>query len=115
MEAKPRMQNLAQFCRAHGFSTDYDVLGHIHAGPRSAPQTKTYQRWNDRTLAELQASRDAGIAAYRLAVERGELIPPPKPSLEETAAAYPDTERGQAAARLLAKRAARQSAAKATQ
>ena len=102
-----RIQNIVQFCKMHGFSTDYDVLGHINAGLRSAPQTKTYQRWNEKTLAGLKASRDAGIKAYRLAVEHGEVIPPPKPTSEEIAAAYPETERGQAAARLIEKRAAR--------
>lgn len=101
-----RVQNIVQFCKMHGFSTDYDVLGHIHAGLRSAPQTKTYQRWNEKTLAGLKASRDAGIKAYRLAVERGDVVPPPKQTWEELAA-YPETERGQAAARLIEKRAAR--------
>lgn len=48
----------------------------------------------------------AGIKAYRLAVERGDVVPPPKQTWEELAA-YPETERGQAAARLIEKRAAR--------
>ena len=73
---------------------DAAVQGHIHAGLRSAPQTKPYRRWFARRLAELQAERDEALAA---------LVPEPR-DLEKAAAGHPDNESTQAAQRLLAKR-----------
>lgn len=73
------------------------VDGHIHAGLRSVPQTKTYRRWNAKELARLQAERDAAKA---------EFVPVPESRMERlraAAAGHPDNESTQAARRLLAR------------
>lgn len=101
-----KVQNYVQFCAEHGLTTEYDVLSHIHAGLRSAPTTKTYSRWNDAELARLQREASASLAAYEAAVARGDVIRPPKPTIEEKAAGHPDLESTKAAKRLLEKRLA---------
>jgi hypothetical protein len=100
-----RTLNLEQFAREVGGTTDADVQGHIHAGLRSAPTTKTYKRFFERKLRELQAARDATVARYRAGLAAGEFRAPAPPSLEETARG--DDEAAAAARRVLAKRAAR--------
>jgi hypothetical protein len=97
--------NLEQFARAFGGKTDADVLGHIHAGLRSAPTTKTYKRFYASKLAELQAERDATRERYRAALAAGTIRAPEPPSLEQTAQG--EGEAAEAARRVLAKRAAR--------
>jgi hypothetical protein len=99
--------NLVQFAQATGGTTTADVDGHIHAGLRSAPQTKTYKRFYDRTLVELQAKRDATTKAYELAVAEGRVRRPEPRTLEEKAAGDPGMPSTQAAMRLLAKRKAK--------
>lgn len=103
-----RSLNLEQFAREFGGKTDADVQGHIHAGLRSAPQTKTYKRFFERKLKELQEARDETRARYRAALERGEFKAPAPPSLEETALG--EDAAAAAARRVLAKRAARRNA-----
>ncbi len=97
-----RVMNLVQFAIETGGTTDHDVLSHIHAGLRSMPTTKTYRRFYDRTLAMLQAQRDATIAAYRLAIANGEICAPEPPTLEQIAEG--DTQAAEAARRVLEKR-----------
>lgn len=99
---------LAEFAAATGGKTDLDVQGHIHAGLRSAPTTKTYRRWFDKRLADLQAQRDATRAAYKAAVAAGEIQAPKKQTTEEIAMG--SGERAEAARRCLEKRAARRAA-----
>lgn len=99
-----KTKTLAQFAHERGLITDADVQGHIHAGLRSMPTTKTYARWNKRRLGDLQAARDDTKAAYQAAIEAGEIVAPPKPTLEERAKGHPDNPSTQAAIRLLAKR-----------
>ena len=93
------------FASKHGYATDYAVQGHIHAGLRSAPQTKTYQRWYSRTLSTLWESRERGLKAYWSAVEAGEIMPPPVLSrlerLQKGANGHPDLPSTQASRRLL--------------
>ena len=104
--AASREQTLEAFAAERGLITDADVQGHIHAGLRSAPTTKTYRRWNERRLAELQAARDATKRMYEAAIASG-TVKPLLPSLERTAAGHPDNPSTQAAQRVIAKRAAR--------
>lgn len=111
MTKQPKVQNLVQFAVERGMVTDHDVLSHIHAGLRSMPTTKTYARRNSQELRRLQVARDATVAAYQAAVESGDIIPPPKPTLEDRASGHPDLASTQAAIRLLGKRAQRQQSA----
>jgi hypothetical protein len=103
------VQNLTQWSIANGYPTKYDVLSHIHAGLRSAPQTKTYQRWWNNTTIELQAKVAIAEDLYREAIENGSVIHPDslltrKEKLIRTAEGHPDNEAVQAARRLLLKR-----------
>jgi len=102
--------NLVQYAQAIGGITDADVLGHIHAGLRSAPQTKTHRRFMETKLLDLQAKRDATRAAYEQAVAEGKIRCPAPPTLEERASGHPDNPSVQAALRLLEKKKARQEA-----
>ena len=99
---------LSEFAAATGGKTDLDVQGHIHAGLRSAPTTKTYRRWFDKRLADLQEQRDATRAAYEKAIALGEIEAPPRRTTEEIAAG--EGEQAEAARRCLLKRAARKRA-----
>jgi len=97
--------NLTQFAVSRGLPTSADVESHIHAGLRSAPTTKTYQRWFDAKLAALQAGRDEATRLFREAIASGEIIDADvQVSLEQKAAGHPDNASTQAAQRLLAKR-----------
>ena len=99
------IMTLEQFARKHGLITDADVQGHIHAGLRSAPTTKTYARWNAAKLAELQQARDATRAAYNEAISRGEIRKPDYwERIEAKANGHDDNPSVQAARRLLQKR-----------
>jgi hypothetical protein len=100
-----KTQNIVQFASERGLVTEYDVLSHIHAGLRSMPTTKAYARRNGQELQRLQRARDATAEAYKQAVAAGDVIPPPKPTLQERAAGHPDLPSTQAAIRLLEKRA----------
>ncbi len=107
----PVAQNYVQFCVANGYPTHHDVESHIHAGLRSAPTSKSYQRRFDRALRDLQIRRDQGVIAYRAAVASGSVvdIDPPSGSLDRlqrAAEGHPDNESTKAAIRLLAKRRA---------
>ena len=44
--------------RSKWVTLNSEVQGHIHAGLRSAPTTKSYRRWYDKRLRELQDARD---------------------------------------------------------
>ena len=114
-EAKgaPVVMNVAQFCKLHGLTDDDAVQGHIHAGLRSKPNSKTFARFYERKLRELQDARDHAHSLYRAAVERGEVIEPARKTTEEIAAGDPAMASTQAAIRILAKRAARTTGAKA--
>ncbi len=102
------IMTLEQFAKAHGLITTADVDGHIHAGLRSKPQTKTYDRWNAAELKRLQDARDATHRAYREAIARGDIREPSSlERLQDTAAGHPDNQSTQAAQRILAKRAAK--------
>lgn len=107
------IMNLVQFAEATGGVTDYDVSGHIHAGLRSKPKTKTYQRFFDRTLEELQRRRDETSRAYQAAIDSGEIIAPPKMTTEDVANSLPEDHPGisearrAAAQRVLERRKAR--------
>jgi tellurite resistance protein len=100
--------SLTRFASERGLITMYDVRSHIHAGLRSAPQTKTYQRWNERETARLMAASAETEAAYRAAVASGEISVPEKATLEEIAAGDPELASTQAAIRCLQKRAERE-------
>lgn len=92
------------------YKLDAELRGHIHAGLRSAPTTKSYKRWYDRRLNELFAMREAAYREYYAAVDSGEIVVS-KPSrierLRATAAGHPDNPSVQAARRLLAAEEAR--------
>ncbi len=98
--------NYTQFAGKHGFATDYDVQGHLHAGLRCAPQTKTYQSWYKKRLQELWESREQGLIAYWSAVGAGEISAPHALSrlerLQKSASGHQDLPSTQAAKRLLA-------------
>lgn len=100
----PRM-NLTQFAVAVGLPTTHDVESHIHAGLRSKPTTKTYQRRFDAELRRLQAGRDEAVRRFRAAVAAGELVDADSDvDLERKAAGHPDNASTQAALRLIEKR-----------
>ncbi len=105
---QPKVMNIEQYAKMTGGKTSADVQAHIHAGLRSAPKTKTYRRFFERRLAELQQAADETWRGYHAALERGEIVAPPSVPLEETA--QRDDERGAAARRVLAARAARRAA-----
>lgn len=101
-----RTLNLTQYAAETGGATDHDVRSHIHAGLRSVKQTKTYRRWFDEKLRDLQRKADVTREAYRAALAAGEIAEPAKATLEEIATG--EGEAAAAARRLLAKKAARQ-------
>lgn len=104
----PRRMNLTQYCREHGYPTSHDVQSHIHAGLRSKPTTKTYQRWFDAELRRLQDGRDEGARRFREAIASGEIIDADATlDLDRVAQGHPDNASTQAAQRLLEKRAKR--------
>lgn len=100
------IKNLYQFAAERGLITTADVQGHIHAGLRSAPTTKTYDRWNRTKLAELQTARDETTRLYEAAITSGEIETREQTRMErlhEVAAGHPNSTATQAARRLLAK------------
>lgn len=97
--------NIERFAYLYGGTTTSDVQAHIHAGLRSAPTTKTYKRFFERKLAELQDKRDETLARYNEALARGDFERPKQPSLLEKAAR--DDAIGEAARRVIEKRRAR--------
>ncbi|MGL4230900.1 MAG: hypothetical protein ACRCWJ_05980 [Casimicrobium sp.] len=107
MSSERKPQNLIQWAVANKRTTTADVDGHIHAGLRSAPTTKTYKRWYQRTLARLQEERDATTRDYHAAVARGDVTPPPvlsrRERYEQLASGLPELPSVQAARRLLEK------------
>lgn len=102
-----KVQNLVQFAQERGLITDFDARSHIHAGLRSAPQSKTYQRWYKSETERLLAAAAETESAYVAALETGKIVAPTKPTLEERAAGHPDLEATKAAKRLLGKRMGR--------
>ena len=103
--------NLTQYCREHGYPTSHDVQSHIHAGLRSRPTTKTYQRRFDAELKRLQAGRDEGLLRFRKAVAAGEIIDADATlDLDRVAQGHPDNASTQAAKRLIEKRERRRQA-----
>ena len=104
---KPRM-NLTQFAISIGLPTSHDVQSHIHAGLRSKPTTKTYQRRFNERLRQLQAGRDEAVRRFREAVASGEIIDADaEVGLERKASGHTDNASTQAAIRLLKKRRAK--------
>lgn len=102
----PRM-NLTQFATSQGLPTSHDVESHIHAGLRSKPTTRTYQRWFDAELARLQAGRDKAVRIFREMVAQGLIIDADADvDLERKTQGHPDNPSVQAARRLLEKRRA---------
>ena len=104
---EPEPMSLARFAQERGLKTMYDVRSHIHAGLRSAPQTKTYQRWYEAETKRLLAAAAETEAMYRKAIADGDIAEPRAATLEEKAQGHPDLASTQAAIRLLEKRAAR--------
>lgn len=106
--ARPKRMNLTQYAAMLGLPTSHDVESHIHAGLRSKPTTKSYQRWFDARLAELQSGRDEAVRRYWEAVACGEIRAETQGErLEGTAAGHPDNPSVQAARRVLEKRRTR--------
>ena len=100
------VMTLAQFAHTHSLTTTADVQGHIHAGLRSMPVTKSYRRNYGRILTRLQDARDATTTAYRDAVDRGEIREPSRLArLLGKARGHSDNRSVQAARRILMKRA----------
>jgi hypothetical protein len=96
--------NLEQFSRLVGGTTSADVLGHIHAGLRSAPQTKTHKRFMERRYHELQEAVAATKEAYEQGIVEGRILRPRPLTLEERASGHPDNPSVQAARRILERR-----------
>ena len=109
------VQTYTQFAAQHGLVTDHDVQGHIHSGLMAAHMPRSYHRWYQKRLTELQAAREEGQNLYREAIARGD-ISPPKPltimeALELKASGDPDLSSTKAARRLLARMSAREGGA----
>lgn len=103
-----RKMNLTQFAVSVGLPTSHDVDSHIHAGLRSKPTTKTYQRRFDAELRRLQTGRDEAVHRFRAAVASGEIIDTDAHvNLQRKATGHPDNPSTQAARRLLEKRRVR--------
>lgn len=100
-----RSLTLAQFAAETSGTTTADVDGHIHAGLRSKPRTKTFAKFYATQLTALQNKRDATLSAYREAIARGEIAAPQGSTLAEIAAGEGSC--AEAARRVIAKRAAR--------
>lgn len=99
-----KVQTLEQFCIEHGYPTWHDVDGHIHAGLRSKPTTKTYDRWYQKTMKDLQDRRSAGVEAYVKAKEDGLVREPNRIELLKAAArGHPDNASTHAARNVLKK------------
>lgn len=100
--------NFVQWCIANGYPTEHDVQSHIHAGLRSARQTRTYKRWYEKEILRLQQLVTEARILYSEAVEEGDVINPDNVSSKEklirTASGHPDNESVQAARRLLKKK-----------
>lgn len=95
------MNSSSSAIRSEFMALDAEVQGHIHAGLRSAPQTKTYTKWWWARLSELQDKRDAARTAWR------EVAPPEAPYTQNLIAAangHEDLESTQAARRLCQKK-----------
>ena len=105
IKGMPREVSIEMFAKELGGKTSADIQGHIHAGLRSAPQTKTYRRFFERVLKELQDSRDRTLELYQAAIERGDIVPPKPQTLEEVAQG--EGPAAEAAQRVLLKRACR--------
>lgn len=104
-----RRMNLTQYAVSVGLPTTADVQSHVHAGLRSKPTTKTYQRRFDAELRRLQAGRDEAVRRFRAAVAAGEIVDADSDvDLERKASGHPDNPSTQAARRLLAKRRAQE-------
>ena len=100
--------SFVQWAARRGLTTTADVDSHIHAGLRSAKQTKTYKRWYEAETLRLSAARSAALDTYRAEVLAGRVVNPDDDKqgrLERTAAGHPDNPSVQAARRILAARA----------
>lgn len=105
----PSVMTLIQWAAANGRVTTADVDAHLHAGLRSKPRWKSYDRWFAQRLRELQDARDATTRDYEAACERGEVRPPTYTErLSQTATG--SGKAAEAARRLIEKRAAKKSA-----
>src|SRR4249920_452405 len=100
--------NFVQWCIANNYPTAHDVLSHIHAGLRSAKQTKTYKKWYEKETLRLQQLVVEAKLLYSDAVLKCDVINPDdvtsKEKLIRTASGHPDNESVMAARRLLLKR-----------
>ncbi len=100
-----REMTYEQFAKERGLVTDYDVQGHIHGGLMAAHMPKSYHRWFQKRLIELQVERSRGIREYKMAIEDALIAPPADLSyrerLEMGAAGHPDLPSTQASIRLL--------------
>lgn len=105
----PRPMSVYGFAAARGgLVTTADVDSHIHAGLRSAPETKIYARWHAKELRRLQDARDSTVAAYRAAIDAGEIREYSRHErLVAKALSHPDNESTHAARRVLIKQAMR--------
>jgi len=102
------VMTFAAWCAWTGTTGDADVDGHIHAGLRSAPDTKSYRRWHAWRLRTLQDERDASRSAWREAIERGLIREPTSDErLRAIAGGHEDNAATHAARRVMDKRAAR--------
>ncbi|PJG45185.1 hypothetical protein CAF53_24230 [Sphingobium sp. LB126] len=84
-----------------------EARGHIHAGLRSAPTTKTFRRWYESETRRLLIEAGRTASLYQAAIDAGTIIAPPRATLEEIANGHPDLESTHAARRVLEKRRAR--------
>lgn len=105
MGDKGEPTSFEKFAKDRGLTTTGDVDGHTHAGLGYQNTTKTHRRWYLRRAKELQEARDAAVALYEKAIADGEISRPVARTLEETALL--EGERGDAARRVMEKRAAR--------
>lgn len=105
------VESLATFARERGLVTMADARGHIHAGLRSAPQTKRFSKWYENETRRLLIEAGRTESLYQAAIEAGTIVAPARASLEEIANGHPDLESTHAARRVLEKRRARRALA----
>lgn len=109
MTSKPLPKTFEQFMGEMGLNGSHDVQSHIHAGLRSALESKRYRNWHAEHLNKLQDDRDdkreLARTMYAEAIMRGEVREPTyRERIEEAAMGHEDNKATHAARRLMFKR-----------
>src|SRR3546814_7432854 len=75
------VQSLDAFACERGLVTMAEARGHIHAGLRSAPTTKTFRRWYESETRRLLIEAGRTSSLYQAAIDAGTIIETPRAPL----------------------------------